>query len=90
MTGKVYDREQFDSKPWNTSKNRDKKSELPLEPEIPKQVTWQWPLICECIFQSNVKCEFLDFYMSMNEFWELSVMCEKSQYFYINAFCEVA
>ena len=41
------------------------------------------------IFQFNVKRELLDFCVNVKEFWELSVTREKSQYFYVNAFCKV-
>ena len=29
------------------------------------------------------------FCVNVNEFWELSMTCEQSQYFYVNAFCKV-
>ena len=45
-------------------------------------------LICEFIFQFNVKRELLDFCVNVKKFWELSVTREKSQYFYANVFCK--
>ena len=64
-------------------------NQLPLKRKQPKNVTRQGPLIHEFIFQLNVKCELLYFCVNVNKFWQLSVTCEKSQYFYVNAFCKV-
>lgn len=47
-----------------------------------KQVTRLRPLIRECTFQFNVKCESL---VKVNEFWKSSVTREMSQNFYVNA-----
>ena len=53
-------------KPWQWDC---KKNELPLARKQPKQVTRRRPLIRECIFQFNVKCELLDFYWTKTNFW---------------------
>ena len=102
ITGQVYNREPFDKLNheiqgrynFSSAKSRDnditrRENELPLERKQPIQVTRRGPSIRECIFQFNVKCELLDFYVNVNEFWELFVTREKSQYFYVNAFCKV-
>ena len=65
-------------KPWQWDY---KKGELPLERKQPKQVTRRGPLIREFIFQFNVKCELLDFWVNVKNFLELPVTGEQSQYF---------
>ena len=56
--GKVYDREPFDRKPQNTSK------ETVTTRLHEKRATRRGALIRESTFQFNVKCELLDFYVN--------------------------
>ena len=44
-------------------------------------------LIREFVFQFNMRRELLNFCVNVKEFWEVSVTSEKSQYYYVNAFC---
>ena len=48
----------------------------PLERKQSKQVTRHGTEIRESTFQLNVKCELLDLYVNVYEFWELFVTRE--------------